>query len=120
LTLAGGADTLLLRARAFGLEIPDTADALAVLAPWLALPEWLSAALADLLVTVNNMMRSDDSAPLHRDEFLDAWGLPSLAKQYRRQIEAFQKESAQADAATLANFLRQFRKDPQHEEAHTE
>ena len=80
-----------------------TGTDLAEIAPVAAWPVWLSAALADLCCMVANMFRDPDkSAPLYRDDFLDMWGLPVYAREYRLNLEAARKAQTAAALAEMA------------------
>lgn len=105
-------------AQAFGLSLPDSADGIAALTPWLALPQWLSAALADLVALLHNIVASSGDSPVYRDEVLDSWGLATLAIERRRALEAVRKtEQVSPDLISLFN---RFKKESENEEAHNE
>ena len=104
-------------ASALGVSLPESADGIASVTPWLALPEWLSAALADLVALLHNLVAGPGEAPVYRDEVLDTWGLATLAIRRRRELEAARKTSqVSPDLIALINQHRS--KD--HDQTHVE
>ena len=96
-------------ASALGVSLPESADGIASVTPWLALPEWLSAALADLVALLHNLVAGPGDAPVYRDEVLDSWGLATLAIERRRALEAVRK--AEQVSPDLISLFNRFKKD---------